>query len=206
MKLSDMDRAFIASRVVSNGLKGKKIVSCGNGLARHQFLELLVRLSEQKYVRSGKANTISEALDRFCENIAEACEERARLQATFFDFLSIPEIDEIYHANLGLLQDVYNSFAGMTEKSRFMSLGEWENLLDKAGAYDESFDRRRAGVAFRMGLETCSDELFSTRFREMSFVEFLHGIAAVVFLRAGCNKETMPARLEAFFNLNLRSF
>merc|ERR1712178_546265 len=49
------------------------------------------------------------------------------------------------------------------------------------------------------GMMTQVDEVQSSRFQEMSFMEFQHAIGAVVFLREGFVASRMPDLLEEFF-------
>merc|ERR1711975_1235 len=62
---------------------------------------------------------------------------------------------------------------------------------------------RHSAFAFRMGMMTQSDECLSSRFQEMTFVEFQHALGAVVFLRSGFTPSRMPVLLNEFFTHNI---
>merc|ERR1711862_73150 len=89
-----------------------------------------------------------------------------------------------------------------------MSPNTFGELLQLAGTFDDDFQHRRAGYAYRLGMPLQVDEVFSTRFEEMSFVEFQHAVGAAVFLRSSPLGNSQPARLAAalrdFFARNLR--
>jgi hypothetical protein len=80
----------------------------------------------------------------------------------------------------------------------FMSIAEFEEVLQGLSAYDSCFVQRKAATAFMMGMEVQVEECYSSRFQEMTFLEFQHALGAVVYLREG--NGGMPHRLEAFFS------
>merc|ERR1712048_675420 len=69
-------------------------------------------------------------------------------------------------------------------KKLVMTLYEWANFLKSSNAYDlyPGFKRDDTAYAFRLGLETRSDEQFSESFQEMSLIEFSRAIAAMLFI------------------------
>merc|ERR1712048_1216368 len=76
-------------------------------------------------------------------------------------------------------------------------------LLEAIGAYDNVFQQRQCGLAFRMVMMTRDDEYYDTRFQEMSLLEYFHALGAVVFLRAGFTPERMAELLDEFFSERL---
>eukprot|EP00439_Symbiodinium_sp_Y106_P053876 s786_g7.t1 len=67
-KVSDIDRCFIAAEVLPVDMR-KAGVRLANDkvLNRHQFLELLLRVADQRYVQTGRVKSVSEALSQVLE-------------------------------------------------------------------------------------------------------------------------------------------
>merc|ERR1712226_1077989 len=84
-----------------------------------------------------------------------------------------------------------------------LSVVEFQSVLKALNAYDDRFFLRQSGYAFRMGMMTQVEECTSLRFQEMNFVEFLHSLGAVVFLKQSDPIESIALQLDAFFGEHL---
>eukprot|EP00434_Breviolum_minutum_P022162 symbB.v1.2.019566.t2/scaffold1591.1/size184449/2 len=65
-----------------------------------------------------------------------------------------------------------------------MSFGEFQDLLESSKCYNSDFVPRRCGLAFRLAMMTQPEEVFRTRFQEMSFLEFQHAVGILTRLRS----------------------
>jgi len=201
-RLADIDRLFIASKFTSKELQSRLEVRNDKTIVRYQFLELLLRIAELKFVQTGKAQCINEAFELLIVALEGTFREQMDAMSSFFVALHTEKMDDAYKDQLQMLQAVYKRFSGLLTlpgKKPWMSLKEFEKLLDSAQLYSESFQPRKAPIAFRMGLQTQADEYFASRFQEMSFVEFLHALGAVVFLGADFCADSMPSLIQSLF-------
>jgi len=203
-KISDIDRFFIASKVMPIEMKKQNLVVRNDkALTRHQFLEIILRVAEQRHLQKGDAADMVEAVDRVLASLLKMCESRMQDMETFLSALHTDDVDNVYKRHNGQLQAVYQRFSGgLTPPGlpSFMALVEFQGLLDGLGAYDEKFQARHSAFAFRMGMMTQSDECLSSRFQEMTFLEFQHALGAVIFLRSGFTPSAMPILLDRFFS------
>lgn len=206
-KISDVDRFFIASKVLPIEMKKSDFsVDTGKVMTRHQFLELILRVAEQRYLQKGNATSLADAVEQMFSSLSAMCEARATEQDQFLEALHTEAVDDVYRRHHSTLRTAYERFSGnLTPPGlpNFMALTEFQHLLEGIGAYDEKFQSRWSACAFRMGMMTQADECLSSRFQEMAFIEFQHALGAVVFLRSGFAPSRMPALLDDFFSHNV---
>jgi len=205
-RIADVDRLFIAAKVANLEMKRGPAVKNDKALARHQFLEFLLRLADQRYIQSGDKPNLAEALRAVLGALNDLGEALVLEIDTFFEALHTEASDEVYKRHRHALQLVYKEFSGKNTKPGalvFMSLSEFQELLDLMEAHNADFPHQRSGFAFRLGMMTQAEETYSSRFQEMSFLEFQHALGAVVFLRSKGEKRPLPELIEEFFNKRL---
>jgi len=201
-RISDVDRFFIASKVLPIDMKKQSMaVRNDKALGRHQFLELIMRVAEQRFLQKGEATSMTEAVTRLLAHLAPSAERQEREIEAFFAAFHTEPIDDVFKKYQNGFREVYKRFSGGTTapgQPPFMALAEFQQLLEGVGAYDSRFQARWSAYAFRMGMMTQADEVFCARFQEMSFLEFQHAVGAVIFLRANYSAQRLPALLEEF--------
>lgn len=205
-KVADVDRLLIAAKVPAPNMKTGLAVRNDKSLVRHQFLELILRLADQRFLKTGAVTSIAEAVNRILDSLGEVGDTRVADMEAFFEAFHREEIDNVFKKHDDILRAVFRRYSGqMTPPglTPFMSLSEFQRLLEVVGAYDAEFQQRKSAFAFRMGMMTQSEECYSSRFQEMSFVEFLHAIGAVVFLRAGYAPARMAELCKELINTKL---
>jgi len=147
-------------------------------------------------VQTGAAANIVEAVGRVLDALTETMEARVADMNAFMAAMHTEEVDDVFKRHLGTLQSVYKKFSGRLTPpglASFMSFSEFQELLELADMYDTEFTLRRSGLAFRMGMMTQAEENLSSRFQEMTLIEFQHALGAAVFLRA----DYVPGQLAA---------
>ncbi|CAJ1327201.1 unnamed protein product, partial [Effrenium voratum] len=115
-----------------------------------------------------------------------AADPKVRDLDLFHQQFHTEQVDDVMKKHHAILQEVYRRFSGRVAHpgaERFMSLAEFQDLLDTIKPYNSEFSQRRCGWAFRLAMMTQPEELFETRFQEMSFLEFQHAVGVVTFLR-----------------------
>jgi len=205
-RIADVDRLFIAAKVMQVDMKRGLAVRQDKSLVRHQFLEFLLRLADQRYVQTHVTGSISEALGLVLEALSRTGDAKVAETDAFFAALHTEEVDDVYKRHTKNLQVMYQKFSGRFTPpglAKFMSLSEFQGLLELINAYDTEFTTRRSAVAFRMGMMTQPEESFCSRFQEMTFIEFQHALGAVVFLRANFDSIRMAELVDDFFSNNL---
>jgi len=205
-KVADIDRFFIAAKVTPNDLKKELVVVNDKSLVRYEFLEFLVRIAQQRFFAREVAGSMRDALALLLEHLAPLATREVELMDQFFAALHNLDVDDVYKKHHDALEAAYKRHSGsrtLPGRPKTMVLVEFQRLLEAMQPYDSSFQSRMSGVAFRMGMMTQRDESGSSRFQEMTFVEFEHALGAVVFLREDFSAKQMPQLLDAFFSEKL---
>lgn len=186
-RVSDIDRCFIAAKVLPVDMR-KAGVRLANDkvLNRHQFLELLLRVADQRCVQTGRVKSVSEALSQVLEPLLPVGQAKVAEVDAILDALHTEEVDDVMKKYHGTLQEVYRRFSGRVTPpgvAKFMSFGEFQELWESSHSLTPEFTQRRVGFAFRVAMMTQSEEMLKTRFQEMNFVEFQHAVGVAAFLR-----------------------
>lgn len=205
-KVADIDRFFIAAKVTPAELKKTRAVVNDKTLVRYEFLELLLRAAHHHFLKSGAAENMAEAtvlILKAFEPDGRRAEQELR---GFFRALCTEATDDLYKKHADLLAMVYKRFGGSKTppgKPKFMALGEFQQLLEVANIHGLGFQPRQSSLAFRMGMMCQSDESGSSRFQEMTLLEFQMAIGSVAFLAADCQESEMLSMLKRIFKLLL---
>lgn len=159
-----------------------QIYNPGNALVRYEFLEILVRIANDRYVRN-----------KICGNILDATRKM------FLDYL-IPimitydtsiwrngeylceDVDLVFKAHKSILDQVYKKYSGkktLPGQKVFMCMEEFRDFCRDARLENERCTAREIDLAFSLAMMCQVDELYKKRHIEMSFVEFLEAFARV---------------------------
>lgn len=185
---SDVDRLFIAANYsVGEEQQARLAVRPERGLVRHKFVELLLRVAQQRFVQTGECRSMVDAVARILKDLAGPCDAHVAEREAILDMLQTPDADEVLRRHLHSLQSLFQRFSsgGARTRARYLSLHGFHALLRAIGAHDvDVFHPRLSALAFRLGMMTQPEECRSARFQEMSFLEFLVALGAVVYLRS----------------------
>lgn len=205
-RLADVDRFFVAASGRSSEQRRDLLVRNEKVLLRFQFLELLLRIADQRFRQSCEVMSMAAAFERLFQHIGGLADVRLQEMESFFKALHGSEVEEVYRKHMSNLAAVHQYFScrsGQIGHNLFMSHFEFRTLLEEVGAYDNDFQQRHSGIAFRMGMMTRQDEYYDSRFQEMNLLEYFHALGAVVFLKTNSTSEGLAESLDVFFTEHL---
>ncbi|OMJ69565.1 hypothetical protein SteCoe_32683 [Stentor coeruleus] len=158
------------------------------GLCRYEFLEIIIRIANDKFIRNKVTSNIIEAImTLFADNI-EIFLNKYNTNTWRLEEYMTENIDYILKAYKPLLEYVYKKYSlKETLQDLYMSLNEFRNLCIDAKLINEHFTIREADVCYNRSMITQSDYLNKTRHLEMSFIEFLEAITRVANQHDGKN-------------------
>lgn len=193
-RVADIDRCFIAAKVLPSQLRKAGAALLGEKvLSRHQFLEFLLRVADQRFLQRGRSAGMADAMSQMMAALAPVAEAKMAELDRFHEAFHSDEVDDVIKKHHSTLQELYRRYSGRTTvpgAARFMSLGEFQDFLEASKSYNSDFVPRRCGVAFRLGMMTQPEEVFRSRFQEMNFLEFQHAVGMVTLLRSGSATST----------------
>lgn len=153
--------------------------NAGNGLCRYEFMEILVRIANDRFVRNKICKNAAEAFDKFCnENLLEVLKSYDnRISRT--DEIMVEDVDYFIKAHKVIFEALFKKYSGRKSvpgQKPFMSLEEFRLLCSDTGITDETFTTREIDVCYSQAMMTQIDILYKKRHLEMNYVEFLEAL------------------------------
>lgn len=116
MTHSTIDRLFIAANYAVEKHKNNPERS----LLRTNFIEILIRIAIEKYEKTNKCNTISEAFEMLLQINVKKGSQEGQWQGFRDNLLWKMEVNDVLEANLENLRKIYKSFeTGLKAKMNF---------------------------------------------------------------------------------------
>ncbi|CAE7949319.1 LRRC74A, partial [Symbiodinium sp. KB8] len=203
-KVADIDRFFIAAKVTPAEMKKTMAIVNDKTLVRYEFLEFLLRVANHHFFKSGAATSMAEAIALLLQTLEAEGRKMEREVTDFLEALWVEAVDDLYKKHVDMLGAVYKRFYGSKTppgKPKFMALGEFQSLMEVADVHATGFQVRQSALAFRMGMMSQPDETGSSRFQEMSFLEFQMALGAVAFLMDEGKAAQLLLQLKRLFGL-----
>lgn len=154
----------------------------GNSLVRYEFLELLVRIANDKYVRNKVCQTNSQAFTMFIKDHLKtglAAHDSSIWRKT--EYLN-EEVDIVLKAHKPILDAVFKIYSGrkaLPGQKAFMCLEEFRQLCIDGNLIPQKVPAREIDTCFGISMMIQIDELSQKRHVEMSFVEFIEALCRV---------------------------
>ena len=185
MKMNDANIIFSATNMGGDtGIESNST----RYLTRFEFMEFLVRVAIAKFQTKDPPLSPPAALKKlFDENI--------KPNASWFDIykwrsevLWTEEVAIVFKRHEDQLRSIFNECKKQDSgNTKYMSLDEFVDLLEKFGIVDGTFSDNDSRVAFVHAIQDVQDEMKTDRHTLMSFVEFVHGLAHVAHIRDWTN-------------------
>lgn len=184
LKFSDVDISYLSAYIPLLKLNNETESLNGRFLIRCQFMEILVRLAYDRYLKHGLEKNIVDATKKvfndhflpFFKDYDYTTWKQNRLWNM--------ECDKTFKHFWQFLEFLYRKYAsrfvanifGMNS-SKMMYLGEFKKIFADALLIDELFTERDANLAFSMSVRYHENEVTSDRSLQLSFSEFLEAFA-----------------------------
>ncbi len=188
--LSDLDLVLTNTNYNENR---NNPLNPSNAIVRFEFIEAIVRIANDKYVRSKnyaakQTSSILEALDwtveRFLSVLSAYNSEEWRWGRYICE-----DVDLVYKAYKPVLDLIYSRFSGRKAapgQKPFMSREEWSDLCSQTGLINDSFPAREVDLTYCLAMSLRQDEMRDYKHMEMTFVEFLEALGRA------CDKASLP--------------
>eukprot|EP00359_Climacostomum_virens_P009598 CAMPEP_0204913250 /NCGR_PEP_ID=MMETSP1397-20131031/11196_1 /ASSEMBLY_ACC=CAM_ASM_000891 /TAXON_ID=49980 /ORGANISM="Climacostomum Climacostomum virens, Strain Stock W-24" /LENGTH=869 /DNA_ID=CAMNT_0052084449 /DNA_START=77 /DNA_END=2683 /DNA_ORIENTATION=- len=186
MNLADLD--FNLKGALFNEVKNNPR-NPANSLVRYQFMEIIVRLALDKYLRKKVVTSPSEAVQKMLTEDMWPILSKYDSNKWRWDRYICEDVDLAYKAHKPILDNIWSRFSIRLKKpgqKNFMCLEEFTDICTTSGLVNEFFVAREIDVCYNLAMMTQVDELNYDRFREMSFVEFLEALGRA------CEESSMP--------------
>jgi len=184
LRLKDADLKWVAT--LTDPTMAKNPRNPEKSLIRYQFLEIWVRLAEQKFITSGNITSYAEAVEKMLNEhvlpfiaLNDPIYNAQKWRETRY---WNEECDTVYKSYLPVVQSFFKKYSGMKTKPgqrKFSCLEEMNKLATDANLFSDNLVERDIVVFFNLSMMTQVDELNSDKIFQMNFVEFLEIVARI---------------------------
>ena len=184
----DINNVFLTQKTVCGNLidkedRKKKNKNLSDNLVRHQFLNLLVKVSKDKYITVLKTLTdpleaVETAFDNHFDVALKGFEYHRWRKERYYN----EKTDNFIRAYLPILDALYLSWAkqkGPTKKDVWMLLDEFNNLVQNIVDVNE-YPLRENPYIFNMSMNLQVNEIYTDKHLNMTLPEFLEALCRVI--------------------------
>lgn len=184
-----MDQYYTSSdmgvnwNAVSTSKSKGQLYNASNALCRYEFMEIIVRIGYDRYIRNGLCRTVTDSLTRLLNEyllpkLITFSSDKWRWEVYLNE-----QVDLTLKAHKQILDAVYRRYSGkktMPGYKPFMSLEEFRELCTDSGILNENFVARDTDLVFSLAMMTRVDEVYKKEHLEMTYVEFLEALCRAI--------------------------
>lgn len=151
----------------------------GNALTRYEFLEILVRIAHDRYIRTKQLKSISKAVTQLFDNYLLPYMTHFDSNLWRTQRFWTEDVESIFKTHKVILDAIYNKYSGrkiLPGQKPFVSIDEFRDLCNEAQLLNDFFTSRDIELVYGLAMMTRVDELFKKQHVEMKYLEFLEAI------------------------------
>ncbi|CAD8082483.1 unnamed protein product [Paramecium sonneborni] len=179
LKQSDLESDLVS---IKNNVDSKYIYNPDKAIIRYQFMEVLFRLANDKYIRSGQCKNFADAVYRLLKELEQHYEILDNSQQWRKQRFWTKEVDMILQFKSPFLKKLYDLASDLTNKKWYFKL-KWisiKEFREFCKLYtNDILSEKQVTVIFNYSMQTQADEVTQDRFLRMTFYEFLEALARV---------------------------
>lgn len=163
--------------------KKKQPYNPGNALVRYEFIEILIRIAFDKYIRNRVFKSVFEAFKHFLSEGLQVLIENNVSEKWRQKFLYEENVDIVLRAFKSVFEAGFRVYSGkktLPGQKAFMSLEEFKALCSESKVIDAFVPARDLEGCFFLSMNWQVDELYEKKHLEMNFFEFLEAFCRVV--------------------------
>lgn len=170
-------------------------------LVRYEFLEMLVRIGLDRFYRNGLSCSAPESVEMLLDSVKPFMEDSS-LDKWRWEHYITEATDTVLRTHKPLLDSLFNAYC--TAGKHYMTLEEFRSFNKDSGILNNSYRIRDIDICFHSAMMTQKSELYTARHIEMSFIEFLEGVARAAWQANWSHSVGLVGRLEAIMPKLLR--
>ena len=203
-KQYDINNVYLTQKIVCGSLidkedRKKKNKNLSDNIVRHQFMNLLVKVSKDKYITilkmiSDPFEAVQTAFENHFDDAIKGFNYHKWRQERYYN----EKVDNFLKTYLPIFDALYLSWAkqkGPTKKDVWMTLDEFNNLVQSIVDVNE-YPIRENPYIFNMSIHLQINEIYTDKHLNMLLPEFLEAISRAIDKASpyppGENKEDWP--------------
>lgn len=182
-KPKDLQTVFIATNVEDDKSTAESKVNHDRSLHRFEFLEALIRIAINAFIKTGEMTHVADAVERLLKDKvlahmdpgSQACHDRDlwRRQRLYTE-----ECDLVLREFQAELHRVFNWYVGTkvasSQRATRLTIKNFLNMLEQLGLLNDDFTQREATLCFTWSRMLVGDELLSRdKYITITFTDFL---------------------------------
>ena len=179
----------------------------GNALVRYEFMEIIVRIAQDRFVRTGICKKINKSVRKLFEEhilpntITYKLNDISSYNSNAWrnEVYICEDVDIILKVYKPILDCAFLKYSGrktLPGCKKFMCVEEFSDLCKDSGLANEDISSREIYYCFVQSMMTQVDEYFKKRHFEMNYIEFLEAITRVIDLRDSNLNRALHMKLE----------
>ncbi|CAD8078083.1 unnamed protein product [Paramecium primaurelia] len=154
------------------------------GIVRCQLMEVLVRFCNDKYIRSGMCQTMTEGLSQLQQQCQEFLSKFDTSQAWRKMRLWNEKCDILIRDRMPMIKILYKYTCKLSKKPQqykydYISPQDFRDFLKQSNVICDELTERECYLAYLQSMITQKDELFSPKHYQMNLYEFIEAIARI---------------------------
>ncbi|CAK83556.1 unnamed protein product (macronuclear) [Paramecium tetraurelia] len=179
LKQSDVESDLVS---IKNNVDTKFIYNPDKAIIRYQFMEVLFRLANDKFIRSGQCKNFADAVYRLLKELEQHYEILDNSQQWRQERFWTKEVDLTLQFKQPFLRKLYDLASDLTSKKWYFKL-KWVSIKEFrefCKLYtNDILSEKQVTVIFNYSMQTQADEVTQDRFLRMTFNEFLEALGRV---------------------------
>ncbi|CAD8181810.1 unnamed protein product [Paramecium pentaurelia] len=179
LKQSDVESDLVS---IKNNVDSKFIYNPDKAIIRYQFMEVLFRLANDKFIRSGQCKNFADAVYRLLKELEQHYEILDNSQKWREERFWTKEVDLILQFKQPFLKKLYDLASDLTSKKWYFKL-KWisiKEFREFCKLYtNDVLSEKQVTVIYNYSMQTQTDEVTQDRFLRMTFNEFLEALGRV---------------------------
>ncbi|CAG9334437.1 unnamed protein product [Blepharisma stoltei] len=167
----------------------------GNRLSKHEFMEIIARIANDKYVRNNLCKNTAEALQRLFDESLIPIMSQFDTNRWRMEKYCCEEVDLELKVYKPIFDEIFRLYTGkiFCQSKGFMSLDEFRNLCIESGLLNDS---REIDFCAYKAIMCHKEEILEKKHVKLSYVEFLEAICRV-FDQCGNKNEKLRDKVRA---------
>ncbi|KAL4496015.1 hypothetical protein ABPG72_015437 [Tetrahymena utriculariae] len=185
-KIADVDYNFISA--ISNTVKEHNYLNPEKVVIRFQFLELIVRIICDKYMRNGNCKSVQKAIQKFFykksnQQVIEEIEDSQKWRDERF---WNEGCESVLENHMETIKEIWIKWADSRKgekrslkSQKSMNIYEFTDMVKYLKLINEIFTEKYVLLSFNLSMMVQIDEVSNNKFINMRFVEFLEALGRI---------------------------
>ncbi|CAG9334427.1 unnamed protein product [Blepharisma stoltei] len=182
-ELYDVTDIGVNWNAIKSQVHKDQIYNAKNGICRYEFMEILVRIANDKYIRNKVCSTVGDAIEKLAQTHLIPVFSKYDSNKWRYEKYLVEDVDLALKVHKMILDAIFKKYSGkktLPGKKPFVSVEEFRTLCADAQFIREGFTTRESDICYSLSMMTQVDDLYKNKHLEMCYVEFLEAVCRAI--------------------------